>query len=576
MHAQLRLALALFLVLPLTLHAQVPSWTWGASFGSSSDEQVNAIASDAAGNLYATGSFRNTVDFDPQGGTSNLTANNADVFILKLNNAGGLEWAKRIGATSSTAAEFGQCIALDPAGNIYVAGQIGISTVDMDPGPGTFNLTGTGSYDAFVLKLDAAGDFIWAKQIAGPQDELPIAMRVDAAGSVHLCGRFNGTGVDFDPGAGTLLLNSAGGWDNFVMKLDPAGDLMWATSMGSAEPDLEEALGIDVDAAGHVYTTGVFAGTVDFDPGPGIVNMTSVQNLDIFIQKLTSAGLLVWARSIGGNVNQRADALVLDEDANLLLAGAYPAAATDFDPNAGEVLRSAWPSDLFVLKLDSASNFQWVRTMGETTNQQSRAFDIATDQDGSAFVCGTVWGSMDCDPGPDTLTLTSAGGSDVLVFKLNAGGDLQWATTMQGTGLDNASAIALGDAGGVYVSANYPSPQLSFGGFTVDNAGGGSSTTDMVIARLDSTDLATDVFSDTVMHPPSAAVHPVPFSDELVVHGTTANGELLLVDATGRVVLRVRTTEGLTRLNTAALAPGAFVLHLRDGKTVTRATVVRR
>lgn len=564
MHAQLRLALALFLVLPLTLHAQVPSWTWGASFGSTADEQVNALASDAAGNVYATGSFRNTVDFDPQSGTSNLTANNADVFILKLNNAGGLEWAKRIGASSGSAPEFGQCIALDPAGNIYVAGQLGISTVDMDPGPGTFDLTGTGSYDAFVLKLDAAGDFVWAKQIAGPQDELPIAMVVDDAGSVHLCGRFSGTGVDFDPGAGTLLLNSAGGWDNFVMKLDPAGDLAWATSMGSAEPDLEEALGIDVDAAGHVYTTGVFAGTVDFDPGPGTVNLTSVEYLDIYIQKLASNGQLVWARSIGGNVNQRADAIVLDEYANLLLAGAYPAAATDFDPNAGVETHSAWPSDLFVLKLDSASNFQWVRTMGETTNQQSRAFDIATDEDGSASVCGTIWGSMDCDPGPDTLTLTSAGGSDVLVFKLNAGGDLQWATTMLGAGLENASAIALGDAGGVYVSANYPSEQLSFGGITLNNVGGGSSTTDMVIARMDSTDLSTDVLSNTVMRAPGATVYPVPFSDELMVPGTSANGELLLLDATGRAVLRVRTTEGLTRLNTMALAPGPYMLRASE------------
>lgn len=576
MHAQPRLALALVLTLPLSALAQVPTWSWGASFGSTADEQVNAITADAAGNVYATGSFRNTVDFDPQGGVSDLTANNVDVFILKLNNAGGLEWAKRIGAPSNTTPEFGQCIALDPAGNIYVAGQIGIMQVDMDPGPGTFYLTGVGSRDAFVLKLDAAGDFIWAKQIAGPQDELPIAMRVDDTGSVHLCGRFNGTGVDFDPGAGTLLLNSAGGWDNFVMKLDPAGDLAWATSMGSAEPDLEEALGIDVDAAGHVYTTGVFAGTVDFDPGPGTMDMSAVQNLDIYIQKLTSNGQLVWARSIGGNVSQRADGIVLDDEANILLTGSYPSSATDFDPNGGTEIHYAWPNDLFVLKLDSASNFQWVRTLGEGAFQYSRGIDIATDENGSAFVCAYLTDSMDCDPGADTLIIASAGQQDVLVFKLNEDGDLQWASTMQGTGNELPTALALGDAGGVYVSANYPSAQLSFGGFTVNNVGGGSSTTDMVIARLDSTDLATGVFFNTSSNAPSVLAYPVPFTDELMVPGTNANNMIQLMDATGRVVLRARATEGLTRLNTAALTTGAFVLQTSGGGTAMRMRVVKR
>lgn len=574
MHVRCCLALTLVLVLSFSMSAQVPTWTWGASFGTVSDDKVNSLAADAAGNIYATGYFRNTVDFDPQAGISNLTANYVDVFILKLNNGGGLEWAKRIGSTSFSAAELGQCIALDPVGNIYVAGQIGIDTVDMDPGPGTFYLTGTSSRDAFVLKLDAVGDLVWAKQITGPQDELPIAMVVDVAGSVHLCGRFNGTGVDFDPGSDTLLINSAGNTDSFVMKLDPLGDLAWATTMSSAAPELEEALGIAVDAAGHVYTTGVFAGTVDLDPGPGTVNMTAVEDLDIFIQKLTSDGQLVWARSIGGNGPQRAEGIALDASANILLTGSYPDSDTDLDPNAGTEIRSAWPNDLFVLKLDSASNFQWVRTMGEGAPQYCRGIDIATDDDGSVFASAYLTDSMDCDPGSDSLFVASVGQQDVLVFKLNDGGDLQWATTIQGTYNEIPSALALGDAGGVYVSANYHSPQISFGGITVNNASGGSSTTDMVIARLDSTDLATSLPTNTDTHSPGAVVYPVPFSDELLVSGTDANELIQLLDATGRVVLRARTTEGLTRLNTVALAPGAYVLAT-EGISGARARVLK-
>ena len=117
---------------------------------------------------------------------------------------------------------------------------------------------------------------------------------VDAAGNVYTTGFFSRT-VDFDPGAETANLTSAGAADIFVSKLDNAGNFVWARNMGGTSGDFDVGLGVIVDAAGNVYTTGYFNGTADFDPGAGTANLTSAGGADIFISKLDNAGNFVWA-----------------------------------------------------------------------------------------------------------------------------------------------------------------------------------------------------------------------------------------------------------------------------------------
>jgi hypothetical protein len=299
-----------------------------------------------------------------------------------------------------------------------------------------------------------------------------------------------------------------------------------------------------------------------------------VEFQDAFVTKYTTDGDLVWARAIGGTSTQRITGLALDADANLLLTGSYPS-GTDFDPNVGVVAPFAWPNDLYVLKLDSASNFQWVRTVGEGTFQYSRGQAISTDADGNVFMAGWYDGTMDSDPGPDTLSLTSAGAEDVLLMKLDAAGTLQWVTTVQGSADDMPSAMALGNTGSLYVAANYASEELTLGGITVNNAGGTAGTTDMLIARLDSTDLVTGLVA---MNPPRSEVtaYPDPFDVQVMVSGTAAGDELRLLDVSGRYVLRARAEGGTTTLNTSPLLPGVYILKLRRGNASMRSKLVKR
>src|SRR6185436_19324206 len=139
--------------------------------------------------------------------------------------------------------------------------------------------------------------FEWAKNIGGYYGYANgLAVKV-ISNTIYTCGKFKGR-VDFDPGAGTFYLTSAGNEDIFISQSDASGNLLWAKSIGGPANDV--AYSIVADASGNVYITGSFSLTADFDPGPGVFNLTASGNTDIFISKLDASGNFTWAKQMGG------------------------------------------------------------------------------------------------------------------------------------------------------------------------------------------------------------------------------------------------------------------------------------
>src|SRR5262249_7944037 len=155
--------------------------------------EASDIAVDDAGNVYVTGSFQGQIDCDPGPATYNLTsAGSLDTFIVKLDPGGNLLWSRAMGGTALDA---GYGISLDAAGDVYTVGRF-FGTADFDPGPDTHNLTSAGDSDAFVSKLDSAGNFIWAEDLGGSAQDEGRKVGVDAAGNIYVAGLFYGT-ADF-------------------------------------------------------------------------------------------------------------------------------------------------------------------------------------------------------------------------------------------------------------------------------------------------------------------------------------------------------------------------------------------
>jgi hypothetical protein len=348
-------------------------FVWAKSVGSEGTDALRGLSLDSAGNLILSGYFDGTADFDPGAGTTNLTstlesggASSEDGFVLKLDSSGDFVWAKSVGG--SLRDEF-RGVAVDNSGNVYVTGGFR-GTVDFDPGAGTTNLTtpmtvpinqfqqAESSQDAFVLKLNSAGNFVWVKQLGGSADsDVGEALSVDSSGYVHTVGVFQGT-VDFDPGAGTtnLTVNNgnqqAGGIDPYVWKLDTSGNFVWARAYGSPSADTVNAM--SVDSSGNVYTTGYFQVTADFDPGAGTTNLTPVGTIDAYVLKLSSTGDFAWARHIGGAGQEDGKGLAADGAGNVYAMGDFTS-TVDFDPGVGTTnLTSAGSNDVFVLRLNAS------------------------------------------------------------------------------------------------------------------------------------------------------------------------------------------------------------------------------
>jgi hypothetical protein len=276
---------------------------WARQFGGMSIDQGFGIAVDGSGNVYTTGNFSGTADFDPGAGASNLTsAGGSDIFVSKLDSAGNFVYARQLGGTGN---DLGFGLAVDGAGSVYTTG-VFAGTADFDPGAGTFNLTSAGGNDAFVSKLDSAGNFAYARQLGGTGNDQGLSLAVDGSDSVYTTGSFTGT-VDFDPGAGTFFLSDPGGSsaaDAFVSKLDASGNFVYARRFGGVTTS-PQGRGIAVDGSGNTYTTGIFGGTADFDPGPGTFDLTGAGSNDIFVAKLDSAGNFAFARRLGGTSNDQ-------------------------------------------------------------------------------------------------------------------------------------------------------------------------------------------------------------------------------------------------------------------------------
>ncbi len=464
MKRKLHVIKLLYILAFLSSHANSQNFVWAKQLGGTDYDHGRSIAVDAAGNVYTTGEFRGTADFDPGAGIFNLSSpGHYDIFISKTDASGNFLWAKQMGGSTD---DMGYSIATDAGGNVYTTG-IFSGTADFDPGTGTFNMTSGGAYAIFVSKLDAAGNFVWAKKLGGTSDyDQSRSIAVDASGNVYITGDFYGT-TDFDPGPAVFDLTSAYDLspDVFISKLDASGNFVWAKQLGGLYND--DAYAITVDGNGNVYTTGNFYGTADFDPGLGIFNMTPIddanyKNYDIFISKLDASGNFVWAKQLGGpyvtgsSLNDFGYSIAVDAGGNVYTTGYFPGTA-DFDPGPGVYnLTSVGAVDIFVSKLDASGNFLWAKQMGGTLVDE--AYSITIDASGNVYTTGYFFGTADFDPGSGTYDLSSAGGTadaDIFVSKLDASGNFLWARQMSGTSYGYALSIAVDATGSVYTTGYF-------------------------------------------------------------------------------------------------------------------------
>ncbi len=389
------------------------NFVWAKRMGGSTNIAESAsILLDGSGNIFITGNFAGTTNFDTGMGTNTITSSGInDIFICKLSPSGNLIWVKSMGGSS---ADLGQSTTLDGSGNIYTTGTFK-GTADFDPSPSIYTITSAGLEDVFISKLDASGNFVWAKSIEGNSTDNGNTISIDPSGNICTMGYFDGV-ADFDPSVGTYTLaNFSSGYSTYILKLDLSGNFIWAKAFGAGGGAVATAMALDIP--GNIYLSGAFGGTVDFDPSPTMFNLVS-SNVDIFVSKLDISGNLIFAKKMGGNSQDFASSIFLDGSSNIYTTGYFMGTA-DFDPSlAGSFLLSSLGAhDVFISKLDQSGNFIAAKAIGGSGNDEGNS--IVLDGLGSLYISGSFSSTVDFDPDAGVYNLTATNNQEAFILKLN-------------------------------------------------------------------------------------------------------------------------------------------------------------
>lgn len=296
---------------------------------------------------------------------------------------------------------------------------------------------------------------LWSKIFGDSANQAILDVKVNPAGDLLVFGFFTGEMTGLMP-----PLVSAGSNDLFLMKMSPAGEVLWARSWGDVGDQSAGAMAID--AGGNIVLAGSFQGGIDF--GPGNVLLT-VGSDDIYVAKLDGDGNTIWAKQYGDDKSQIGRDVAVTPLGDICVVGAF-AGVTNFGDT--DVMSSGL-NDAFIVKLAGNGSLLWKRIVGDAMVQTAAA--IAVDSLGDAVVTGFYQGSVTFG---DTM-LSNPG--DIFVTKLGTDGAFLWAKSLS---VLDAQPQPSGD-GGVWLSGSVAVP-VNFGGGQLTPAG----LYDVYLAKLDS------------------------------------------------------------------------------------------
>lgn len=414
-----------------------------------SDSSAKAVDADQYGNSYVTGKFMGTVDFGPSedrpDGSDILTARGqADIYVAKYAADGSLIWVVQFGGSDPQDGfnEAGGSIEVATSGVVFVGGRFSGSASF-----GSQTLVSSGGTDVFVAKLNSAGAVQWARKWGTAAQDFYVGMDVDSAGNVHA--------VSERSDAMT------------IKKFNTNGSELWSKAIPTKSK--HPAGDIAVDGTGNIFVTGMFSGTVDFDPGKQVKN-SSANPLNTYgasyVLSLSSQGNFRWVsqftgqQSPNGHLGTAFPATMTVDNGGKLLVGGWKSGLIDFQPSSATVLS---PDGFggFIVSLNPSSGYlNWTKTFdAASTSGTIYVSDLDTDLAGNIYAAGAFSDTADFDPGVgvDLRSPVGVGGTtdiDAYYMKLSSTGDLLWVETLGGTGQDWANGIAVDSSGGINVVGN--------------------------------------------------------------------------------------------------------------------------
>jgi|GEM_PF-625258 len=385
------------------------------------------------------------------------------LYVLGLNAQSlGWQWALSGGGTST---DSGRGIVVDNSGNSYVTGHfIGEASF------GATTLTSYGSYDIYLAKSDPSGNWLWAIKAGGTSFDIGFGVSMGTDGFVYVTGYFNGTAT-----FGTHSITaSGGGYEIFAAKADSLGSWIWVRKAGSTGHD--EGWAITTDSDNNSYITGYSTGTPTF----GTHSYSGSGGYDIFVAKIDSEGTWQWAVKAGSSGNDIGCGISLDSSSNILVCG-YINSTASFGTHQ---IVSSGSNDIFIAKMDKHGTWQWARRAGGSVIDF--AYAVVSNSNNDVFATGYFRGTGSFG----STNLTSSGGEEVFVAKLDSLGTWQWAVKAGGSGSDIGYGLVMDEPDILYFCGQF-SGNANFGGIAKTSIG----ATDLFVAKISSDGMFQNVYT---------------------------------------------------------------------------------
>ncbi len=401
------------------------TYGWTKQFGGTGEDRGQSVTTDASGNVYMTGYFNGTADFDPGDSTDTKTAGGTgnELFLTKINADGTYGWTKQlISSSSGSNYSTGFSIALDSTGNIFLTGYcFGTVNFGQDFGQSDSKSTGT-TTNFFLTKINSDVTYGWTKNFlpGSGNGGTCRSVTLDGSGNAYITGSFTGT-FDFNPGTGTDSRVAPPSYANiFLTKINADGSYGWTKTFGDSSSVVSNVgLSVTADSSGNLYITGYFGNTVNFAKDfSGTDNKTAASSYDIYITKINADATYGWTKTFAGATGvDEGRSVAVDGSGNVYLAGDFTGTinfAGDFSGSDSKT--AAGDSDIFLTKISSDGTYGWTRTLGSTGADGGLSVKIS--RFGNIFLTGYFSGPVDFDLGTGIESITTAGGNDIFLLKL--------------------------------------------------------------------------------------------------------------------------------------------------------------
>ncbi len=530
-----KLYLNLLLTL-LCINLSAQTFEWAKIEGHYAYDYGYAITTDNAGNVYVAGKFEeNGAVFS---GTSVSCYGNHDIWIAQYSPSGTLNWIRTAGGGSG---DYAWGIACDN-NYLYVTGEIEGSNETIHFSGSSITLTATGSNDIFVAKYDLSGNVLWARSVTGCCYEKGQGVTYDGSGNVYICGYYTDA-ITFG-GSTTITPASTGKSDMFIAKYDGNGNFQWVRHAGG--PGRDEAKSIKCDGS-NIYVAGFYS---DNTTGFGSQTLTTYNGpwYDIFLAKYDLNGNFQWVKTAGGDYDDVAWGLVIDNTGNLVIAGEFNAYNFEY-----ALTTSGW-ADIFVASYNTSGTLLWAKKAGGSLIDRARG--LGTDG-ANLFITGQ-FGSTANFGG---YSVTSADSSDVFVASLTTAGDFK-------------GAVAIGGAADAYEEEGYESGIAVTGkngavyatGAVLDGGTFGSispshwTRTDAFVTKIDGLVGIEEILAENS----GLAIFPNPNSGSFTIYNSQSKGDVSVYNAIGETVYSRKISAAVEQIDISSISAGIYFVEVRS------------